>query len=73
MEAKVIRLIAEVLKIDAKTIGRDTKVSDIEEWDSLMSLMILSRLKEELGVDISIDKALTMESVSDYINCAEGK
>ena len=73
MEEKIIRVIAEVLKIDAKNIRRETRIADVEEWDSLMALMVLSRLKEELGVDIPIDKALTMETVSDYIDCAEGK
>ena len=62
-----------MLKVDAKNIRRDTRIADVEEWDSLMALMVLSRLKEELGVDIPIDKALTMETVSDYIDCAEGK
>lgn len=73
MENKIINIIAETLNIATENITRDKKISDIPEWDSLMFLMIISRMTDEVGVSIPIDKALQITTVAEILDYAEGK
>ncbi len=73
MEEKIITAIAETLHINAEEITRDKAIKDIPEWDSLMFLMILSRLKDDFDIDIPMDKAIAMETVRDILAFAVTK
>ena len=73
MENKIINIIAENLNIATEKITRDKEISDIPEWDSLMFLMIISRMTDEVGVSIPIDKALQITTVAEILDYAEGK
>jgi len=67
MKEKIIKIITETLNLSNGTITETTEISDIENWDSMMQLMILSELQEQLGLDISIEDAIEIKSVADFL------
>lgn len=73
MRDKIIQIIEETLKVAPGTIMADTKIEDVEEWDSLAHVMILGALEEQLGLSIPLEEAIEMTSVSELLGLAEGK
>lgn len=70
MQDKIIALIEELLKVPAGTVTIDTQIEDVEEWDSLMHVMIIGELEERLGVVISLDDAIELSSVRELLEKA---
>lgn len=54
----------DILQTDAD-IDFDTKLSDIEEWDSLAKLSVAAFLDADFGIRISMTDFETMVSVGD--------
>ena len=67
MKEKVIALIEEILNITAGTITEDTKIEDIEEWDSLAHVTIIGELEERLGISIPLEEAIELTSVREIL------
>ena len=49
-----------------------TLLTDIEEWDSLAQVIVLSRIVEELGVNIPLDALMDINTMQDIIALVEG-
>ena len=71
MKEKINQLIADTLDIDIERIQEETCISDVPEWDSMMFVMILSELEEQLNISIPIEKAMEMNKVSDFYEYIE--
>lgn len=67
MEEKVLRLIEEILKVPQGTIQPDTRIEDVEQWDSLAHVMIIGALEEQLGISIPLDEAVEIASVTEIL------
>lgn len=70
MQEKILKLIEEILQVPAGTITADTKIEDVEEWDSLAHVMIIGALEEQLGISIPLDEAVEIASVAELVNRA---
>ena len=71
MKEKVFEIIAGILKIDAASLTEETKIEDIEKWDSLAHLMIIEAIDNKLGKSIPIDKAMEITSVKELLEAVE--
>ena len=45
---KVLNLIAECLEVPASELSYDTNMDDVENWDSMRNVMILSILEDDI-------------------------
>lgn len=70
LQEKIIALIEELLKVPAGTITIDTKIDEVEEWDSLMHVMIIGELEEKLSVSIPLEDAIELTSVKELFEKA---
>lgn len=70
MKEKIINLIAEVLMVPEGTITEVTRMSDLEEWDSLAHVMLIGELEEKLGISIPLDEAVELTGVADILKKA---
>lgn len=70
MKDKIIALIEELLKVPAGTITEETKIEDVEEWDSLAHVMIIGELEEKLGVSIPLDEAVEIVDMKELLEKA---
>lgn len=71
MEEKIIALITKTLDVPEGSITADTKIGEVEKWDSLAHVMLIGALEEELGIEIPIDEAAEMTGVADILKAAE--
>lgn len=71
MEDKVITLIARVQNVPTNEVELDTEIGDLDEWDSLHNVEILSQLEKEFDVKITPDMVMDMEDVSDIVGLIE--
>jgi len=68
--AEKIILIEEMLELDEESITAETKLDDIEEWDSMAALMLINladlRFKKEL-VPNQITSFKTVGDILDFL------
>lgn len=50
---------------DPSTITADTVYTQLEEWDSVMVLLLVSMVDEEYGVIVDVEKMSETETVND--------
>lgn len=67
MREKVIALIEEILGVAAGTITEDTRMEDVEEWDSLAHVTIIGELEERFGISIPLEEAIEITSVREIL------
>lgn len=67
---ELIELFAEGLEVEPETLSPETRIEDVEEWNSIGWLTIMSLVDERLGVQIE-SKAIrgfqTVQEVIDYL------
>ena len=61
-----LKLTTETLECENE-IGIDDDIDDIEEWDSLGVLSIISML-DEMGITLALDQFENIETIKDYID-----
>lgn len=60
---RIKEIIADTLGIDIERITDDLAAGDIEEWDSVGNLTIISTIEEELEVDIPIEDIYELNNI----------
>lgn len=70
MKEQIIALIEEILKVEPGTITADTKIEDVEEWDSLAHVMIIGELDEKLHISLPLDEAVEITSMAELLEMA---
>ena len=65
MVRKIFDLIGNVLNIDPSQISDETTQDDIENWDSLNSLLIIDEIEREFNIKISINEIIEINQVAD--------
>lgn len=70
MKEKVFALMEELMKLPQGTITEQTKMEDIEQWDSLAHVMLIGELEERLNIQIPLDEAIEITSVKEILEKA---
>ena len=70
LQEKIIALIVELLEVPEGTITPETRIEDVEEWDSLKHVEIIGELEERLGVCIPLDDAIELTSMPELFEKA---
>ena len=60
---RIKEIIADTLGIDIERITDDLAAGDIEEWDSVGNLTIISTIEEDLEVDIPIEDLYELNNI----------
>ncbi len=63
IKEKVFEIVAECLEKNVTDLTLDTDMDDVEEWDSMRNVMILSRLEEEFDIMIPEDDIFDLVTV----------
>ena len=71
MEQEIIDLVAGVLKIVPERITRATTMDDLQEWDSMRNVMILSTLEEHFDIMFPEDDIFDLISIDALVNEVE--
>ena len=70
MREKIIALIEKTLKLSEGTLGEDTKIEDVEGWDSLAHVLIVGELEHSLGISIPLEEAIEITTVGELFEKA---
>ena len=65
---RIKEIIADTLGIDIERITDDLAAGDIEEWDSVGNLTIISTIEEELEVDIPIEDLYELNNIKAIVD-----
>jgi len=60
MEDKVINIASELFGVE---VTKDTKIGDIESWDSLGQINLFMAIESELGIKVSPDEIIENDSI----------
>lgn len=70
MREKIIALIESILNLDAGTITENTKIEEVDGWDSLAHILIIGELESNLGISIPLDEAIEITSIEELFKKA---
>lgn len=68
---KALEWLSEVLAVQDRTLTLQDTRSTVAEWDSLGSLLLLSRLEEDLKIVISTDEVAAMSTIQEIYELME--
>lgn len=71
MKDVILKLISDAVGKTPEDFDMDTVIKDIDGFDSLQFVMLISELQEDYNIEIPLDKALEAETIGDLISCAE--
>lgn len=71
MRKQIIEVLARVMEQDPSTFTDETIIREIEGFDSLQFVMMISELQESYNIEIPLDKAIEVETIGDLIACAK--
>ncbi len=60
---KALEWIAEVLAVNGRPLTLDDTRLTVSEWDSLGTLLLMSRLQEDHGIVVSAEQLAAMNSM----------
>ncbi|HYW07850.1 MAG TPA: acyl carrier protein [Longimicrobium sp.] len=72
-EQELIGLFAEALEVEESSLTPDTRIADVEEWNSIGWLTIMSLVDEQLGVQIESKAIRGFKSVREVIDYLTAK
>ena len=71
MRDTIYEVLARVMEKDINMFTDETVIKEIEGFDSLQFVMMISELQECYKIDIPLDRALEVETIGDLVACAQ--
>lgn len=68
IKQKVIAIIAETLNVEDAVITMDMAAGDIEQWDSMGNVAILTAIENKLDVDFPMEELFELNTVENIVN-----
>ena len=67
MEQRLIAVVAAALGVPTSALKLETGPGDLEEWDSMGQINVVSEVEGEFGVNIPIEKISEIRSIRDFL------
>ncbi len=67
MEQKLIDTVAVALGVSSSSLTLDSTSDDVDAWDSLSHINIVSEIEGAFGVSIPIEKIVETHSIRDFL------
>ena len=65
---KVADILRDVLDVPELPVTEDMTMEDVEDWDSVSQMTIMSALESEFKIELSLDKIVAMTSVRSIVD-----
>ena len=65
---KVADILRDVLDAPELPVTEDMTMEDVEDWDSVAQMTIMSALESEFKIELSLDKIVAMTSVRSIVD-----
>ena len=70
---EIIELLEEALEVSPNTLTPETAIADVEDWNSLGWLSVMSLLDERFEVGLSAAEIRAMRTVADVLQHVRAK
>jgi len=70
---KLESVFQKVLEENDITITRETTAQDIEKWDSLRHIQLISEVERDFGIKFKLREVVSMKNVGDLIDLIDAK
>jgi acyl carrier protein len=70
-KVKFRECIVRALKLRSEEYRTDLKIGDIEQWDSVAHLDLMSEIEQEFGVRFDLDEITTLTSLPELLSRLE--
>ena len=70
---KLEEIIAKVFELDTSQIKKEMTSADIETWDSLSQLDLISTIEKEFQIKFEFDEIFTVVKIGDIYNLLSKK
>ncbi|WP_295067026.1 acyl carrier protein [Ruminococcus sp.] len=71
MKEQIIEVLAQVMEQDSSVFSDETIIREIDGFDSLQFVMMISELQEKYNIEIPLDRAIEVETLGELIACAK--
>ena len=71
MGDRLIAIVAAVLRVPASQLTLETGPADVEAWDSLAQINLVSEIEAEFGVSIPIEHIPEIRHIRDFLRYIE--
>jgi acyl carrier protein len=65
--AVMLESMADILGVETEDLRDDTQLYNLQCWDSVNALRVLSRIEKQFGVRLDMSRYMTSASVSDLM------
>ena len=65
---KFADILRDVLDVPELPVTEDMTMEDVEDWDSVAQMTIMSALESEFKIELSLDKIVAMTSVRSIVD-----
>jgi acyl carrier protein len=72
-DQEMLALFAEGLEVDVSTLSRDTVIADVDDWNSLGWLTIMSLLDEQAGIQLSAEEIRSFRTAGEVMDALSTK
>lgn len=73
MKERVKEIMVSILKVDVAILDDDLEIGEIQEWDSMHHMMIITGIEKEYGIKFQRDELVDLENVGDIVALVEDK
>lgn len=68
IQEEVKQIVADSLELDSSTLNCDMEIFDMEGYDSMRSVMILSKIEETFDIMIPEDDIFDIKTVNEWVS-----
>ncbi|MBE5102252.1 acyl carrier protein [Priestia aryabhattai] len=65
LSSNLIELLSDILEIEESDINFEEELSELENWDSVNSLRILTHIEDEFNIRLSMEQYSNVQTVKD--------
>lgn len=73
LEQQIKNVMSDILDISADSISEETKMEDIEAWDSANHIQLIIALEEAFSISFEVNEIEMMLSYSDILDIVQSK
>lgn len=72
-EDKLARIVSDVLGLDSGSVSGDISREDVDSWDSLSHLRLITAVENEFGISLTMDQIAAISRLSDIQRIVQGQ
>lgn len=65
---KVVEICKDVFNNDELMLTETSSMAEVEEWDSLTHIVIMSDLEEEFNISFTLDEITNIKNLEELVN-----